>query len=428
MLRFLLRIVTVFLLSIVLVSRFGVTDLLASEISSTYLVEQANQDRQAKGLNPLKYNKKLERAALLKAENMFKLQYWAHYGPNKESPWQFILQSGYTYAYAGENLAKGFSDSQSVHDAWMASPTHRANIMDPQFQEVGIAVVKGKLLGADIFLVVQMFGSPTYQVNSGNEKHPEVKITFPKDGDILEDGITDIRGEAVDLDNPTVTLYINKTLLGSVPTSNTEFILSSPLTAAQGDQTITAKAIGPEDVYLSDTVVVTIVNNKTEALGVSKSCIESKMGISALTITYECQRENAGMSATLGSTRYTQEKNIREVQLPLNSLPKEDATVIITVTFDDGTSTAFSTTLSELGRSENNAQTAGTTQRQFKLPTLNLRNWVFGIFGLSFVLLLLYAGELAYKRQLMTHRYELLSFTLFLGILLISFNFGFVRV
>lgn len=110
MLRVLLRIFTVFLLSIVLFSRFGYTELLASEISSTYLVELANKDRQKKGVAPLQYNKKLERAAFLKAENMMKLQYWAHYGPNKESPWQFIIQSGYSYAYAGENLAKGFSD------------------------------------------------------------------------------------------------------------------------------------------------------------------------------------------------------------------------------------------------------------------------------------------------------------------------------
>jgi hypothetical protein len=359
---------------------------------------------------------------------MFKLQYWAHYGPNKESPWQFILQSGYTYAYAGENLAKGFSDSQSVHDAWMASPTHRANIMDPQFQEVGIATVKGNLLGAEVFLVVQMFGSPTYQINEGSEKHPSVKITYPKDGDILEDGITDIRGEVTDLENPTVTLYLNKTLLGSVSAANSSFTLSSPLTAAQGDQSIVAKAVGPEDVFLTDTVVVTIVNNKTEALGVSKACLDSEVNAAALIISYECQRENTGLTATLGSTRYTQEKNVRELQLPLNTLPKEDAPVILTITFGDGTSTAFSTTLSELGRTQDSVQTAGTTQRQFRLPNMNLRNWVFGVFGLAFILLLLYAGELAYKRQILTHRYELLSLTLFLGILLITFNFGFVRV
>ena len=428
MLRTLLRLITVLLLSIVLVARFGAPALLASEISSTYLVEQANHDRQEEGLNPLKYNKKLERAAFLKAENMLKLQYWAHYGPNKESPWQFILQSGYTYAYAGENLAKGFSDSQSVHDAWMASPTHRANIMDSQFQEVGIAVVKGELLGSDVFLVVQMFGSPTYQSPTGTQKNPKLNIEYPRDGDILEDGITDIRGSASNLSNPAVTLYLNKTLLGSTQVANSMFSLSSPLTAAQGDQTITAKAVGLGDTFISDIVVVTIINSKTEALGISKTCITSKLRTTDILVSYECQRVNTGFTATVGSTRFTQGSNLREISIPLNSLPKENAQVILTVLFENGASSAFSSTLSELGRGKADIVNVGSTNNSFRFPSFALRDLVFGIFGLAFLLLALYAGELAYKRQLLTHRYELMTFILFLGILLITFNFGFVRV
>lgn len=428
MLKNLLRLVSVMLLTIVLVSRFGFTDLLASEISSTALVEYANKDRQKQGLSALKYNKKLERAAFLKAENMFKLQYWAHYGPNKESPWQFIIQSGYSYAYAGENLAKGFSDTSSVHDAWMASPTHRANIMDSQFQDVGIAVVKGNLLGSNVFLVVQMFGSPTYQPNTGTDKNPQLKINYPKDGDILEDGITDIRGETVDMEDPTVTMYLNKALLGSVKSENSRFVLSSPLAAAEGDQTIVAKAVGPGDRYLTDSVVVTIVNKDTGAVGISKSCITSKRMAMEIRLTYGCQRENSSFTATIGSTRYTQGKNVKEVSLPLSSLPAEDSPVVLTIIFPDGTSTAFMSSLSELGRIQQSTATAGTTESVFKLPSFSLRDLVFGLFALALLLLLLYAGELAYKRQLLIHRFELLSFTLFLGILIITFNFGFIRI
>lgn len=428
MLRNLLRLLSVLLLSIVLVSRFGFTELLASEISGTVLVEQANKDRQKKGISPLKYSKKLERAALLKAENMFKMQYWAHYGPNKESPWQFIIQSGYTYAYAGENLAKGFSDSQSVHDAWMSSPTHRANIMDSQFQEVGIAIVKGKLLGANVFLVVQMFGSSTYNTKPNKESNPQLKINYPQDGDILEDGITDIRGEAIDMGSPAVTMYLNKTLLGSSQVKESKFSLSSPLTAVEGDQTIIAKAVGLEDIYLTDAVVVTIVNKDTGAVGIAKTCLTSKQMPLELRITYNCQRDNLGLTATIGSTRYTQSSNKREISLPLSSLPKENASVILSITFPDGTSTAFMSSLSELGRAQSTTAIAGTTGTSFKLPMLSLRDWVFALFGLTFLLLLIYTTELAYKRQILLHRYELLSFTLFLGILIITFNFGFVRV
>ncbi|MCC7304583.1 hypothetical protein IT418_04205 [bacterium] len=428
MLRNTLRLLSVLLLSIVFVSRFGFTDLLASEISSIALVELANKDRQEKELPPLKYNKKLERAAFLKAENMFKEQYWAHYGPNKESPWQFILESGYTYAYAGENLAKGFSDSQSVHDAWMASPTHRANILDGQFQEVGIATVKGRLLGSEVFLVVQMFGSPTYRPPETRPITPTLKIDYPKDGDILEDGITNIRGETKGLTDPMVTLYLNNALLGSAQSEDSKFSLESPLTAAEGDQMITAKVASNDEIYLTDSVVVTVVNKDTGAVGISKTCIQSKKTALAIELHYDCQRENTTFTATVGTTKYMQNRNVRDISIPLSSLPRENATVILSLTFADGTSTAFMSTLSELGRTTESTTIAGTTENTYRLPSLQIREWIFGLFGLTFVLLLLYAGQLAYKKQLLLHRYELLSFMFFLGILLIAFNFGYIRV
>lgn len=428
-LRYTLRLFLMILFSVVLVARFGFTDLLASEISSTYLVELANKDRQKKGVAPLQYNKKLERAAFLKAENMMKLQYWAHYGPNKESPWQFIIQSGYSYAYAGENLAKGFSDSDSVHEAWMASPTHRANILDSQFQDVGIAIVKGNLQGANIFLVVQMFGSPTYTAENSTGNKPQLKITSPKDGDILEDGITDIRGETSDMNDPTVSLYVNKDLLGSVQSQGGSFKLSSPLASAQGEQTIVAKAIAPADVYLTDSVVVTVVNRKDQANGITKeTCISSKKTVVDIAVLYTCQRQNVSFSASIGGVRYTNGKNARELSIPLSSLPQGDVPVVLTITFNDNTSTAFATTLSELSGTTEISTVAGTTGNSFILPRITLRDTVFGLFGLTFLLLVLYTLQLAYKRQILFHRYELLSFTLFLGILLITFNFGFVRV
>jgi hypothetical protein len=160
----------------------------------------------------------------------------------------------------------------------------------------------------------------------------------------------------------------------------------------------------------------------------SKTCFTHQKKAMEILLTYNCQREISSFSATIGSTRYTQNKNLREVSLPLASLPLEDAPVILALNFPDGTSTAFMSSLTELGRTQDAPVIAGTTGNLFIVPTLSLRDWVFALFALTFLLLLLYAGELAYKRQLMFHRYELLSFTLFLGILIISFNFGFIRV
>jgi hypothetical protein len=90
---------------------------------------------------------------------MFARDYWAHVSPQGVQPWHFITQSNYAYRYAGENLARDFSDPDSVIKAWIASPSHRDNLLNPKYQDIGVAVVDGKLGGRDTTLVVQFFGT-----------------------------------------------------------------------------------------------------------------------------------------------------------------------------------------------------------------------------------------------------------------------------
>lgn len=134
---------------------------IATNISVEELLQSTNQQRQKAGLSVLILNPRLSKAAEEKANNMFQNNYWAHFGPDGESPWDFIISSGYTYSYAGENLAKDFNDSVSVVDAWMASPTHKDNILKSEYNDIGFAVVNGMLNGQETTLVVQMFGSST---------------------------------------------------------------------------------------------------------------------------------------------------------------------------------------------------------------------------------------------------------------------------
>ena len=115
----------------------------ATDISVEKLYQLTNQKRTEAGLSTLTYNDKLATAATQKAQDMLAKNYWAHYGPGGTTPWNFILTAGYKYEFAGENLAKNFLFSSGVIDAWMNSPTHRANILNPEFQEVGVGVVKG---------------------------------------------------------------------------------------------------------------------------------------------------------------------------------------------------------------------------------------------------------------------------------------------
>jgi hypothetical protein len=133
----------------------------ATDIQVEALLHDTNAQRQTLGLAPLTLNSQLSEAAARKAADMFAKNYWAHNSPTGTTPWDFITASGYKYVVAGENLAKNFSTSEAVVNAWMASPTHKDNIVKPSYKEIGFAVVNGTLNGEETTLVVQMFGSST---------------------------------------------------------------------------------------------------------------------------------------------------------------------------------------------------------------------------------------------------------------------------
>lgn len=122
-----------------------------------------NVQRQQNGLSVLQLNGQLNAAAAAKAQNMFAENYWAHNSPSGKTPWDFIHGAGYTYVYAGENLARGFTTAQDTINAWMASPDHRANVLSPNYTDVGFAVAQGSLTGeSDTVLVVEEFGSTSF--------------------------------------------------------------------------------------------------------------------------------------------------------------------------------------------------------------------------------------------------------------------------
>jgi len=131
---------------------------ITTNITSEQLISLTNEKRKQSGLLPLSLNSSLSTAAESKAQDMFAKDYWAHISPTGTTPWVFIKSAGYTYVYAGENLAKGFSNAQEAVDAWMASPDHRENELSQNYQDVGFAVKTGKLNGEETVLIVEEFG------------------------------------------------------------------------------------------------------------------------------------------------------------------------------------------------------------------------------------------------------------------------------
>lgn len=151
-----------------------------ADVTKNALFDLTNQERESLGLDPLKENIKLNEVAYQKARDMLDNGYFAHSSPTGITPWYWFKSVGYRYRAAGENLAVGFIDSKEVVDAWVESPSHRANLLNSDFQEIGIAVLTGDFNGQETTLVVQSFGSPAETTNqiAGEVKTEEPAVTI----------------------------------------------------------------------------------------------------------------------------------------------------------------------------------------------------------------------------------------------------------
>ena len=140
------------------------SDWLVGTILPAVVVDMTNEERADEAAVPLHRNSLLDEAARLKAEHMAKNSYFAHHSPDGVSPWYWFEKVGYTYAHAGENLAIHFTDSSAVVEAWMKSPSHRANIVNNNYTEIGVGTAKGTFDGFSTVFVVQLFGTPAAPV------------------------------------------------------------------------------------------------------------------------------------------------------------------------------------------------------------------------------------------------------------------------
>lgn len=131
----------------------------ASQISLPEVIRLTNVKRAESGLSPVTENALLDQAARAKGADMLAKGYWAHVAPDGTEPWDFFKGVNYKYRYAGENLARDFSSASGAVEGWMASPSHRENMLSPKYKDIGVAVVEGSLNGRDATIVVQLFGT-----------------------------------------------------------------------------------------------------------------------------------------------------------------------------------------------------------------------------------------------------------------------------
>lgn len=106
------------------------------------MLDLVNKERVKAGLKPLEVDMRLVDISRKKSKDMIEKNYFGHISPTYGSPFDALKNAGISYRYAGENIA-GAPTVEKAHEALMNSPGHRANILNPNFNKVGIGIVDG---------------------------------------------------------------------------------------------------------------------------------------------------------------------------------------------------------------------------------------------------------------------------------------------
>lgn len=154
-----------------------------TEVMISQVLELTNSSRLENGIPALKLSSALSASAKAKAEDMVLNNYFAHYSPDGKKPWDWISRAEYPYLFVGENLAMNFSSAASAHIALMQSPSHKENILNSRFSDVGLAVISGEIDGKKTNLLVELFATQKEveiaAVAKETETEPEVSENIP---------------------------------------------------------------------------------------------------------------------------------------------------------------------------------------------------------------------------------------------------------
>lgn len=108
------------------------------------IIRLINKERTKAGVKKLKVSKSMKKYTILRSQDMSKEKYFGHSSPIYGRWANLLYSSEYRFSYAGENLAAGFTKAEHFVEAWMASPSHRKNILNPKFTKTSVTIIEGK--------------------------------------------------------------------------------------------------------------------------------------------------------------------------------------------------------------------------------------------------------------------------------------------
>lgn len=155
------------------------------------VVELSNIERSKFGLSPLTFNPLLAQAAQTHSQNMALQDFYDHTGLDGSEPWDRVRATGYQYSSMAENIYASPTTPETAVEGWMNSPGHRANILNPDIQEIGVGYY---YLENDTGNVnwnhywTQVFAAPLGGTSANPTPQPTAPVIGTEGNDVLTGG------------------------------------------------------------------------------------------------------------------------------------------------------------------------------------------------------------------------------------------------
>lgn len=382
----------------------------SAAINPVDLIEIHNTQREIYGIPKLELNQDLSYSATLKAQAMLSSDCWSHYCPNGQSPWDFFAEAGYEYQYAGENLAEGFKNSDSVMNAWLNSPTHKENLLNKNFTEVGFGIVNGTFQGKENnIIIVVHFGSRFRNSNEGvvpatnlqsngltqqndlQNTNSYINITSPQEGAILNASVLEISGNVNPLDSD-VNIIINNESVGKVKATGENYTFRTQ-EIPDGSYLIKAELLNDSGLEIKNSQSIT-VKLDGNAPTLDSDTIKTDYDPETNMFTFTIKASEDTVRAFLNQMPLTQTPNGWTIQLADTYV---NQTLTLTIELSDSFNNSFKTEISTAGiltksaiyEQNYNAVNQQINTNQSSIDDSQLRNYLAIGFILYLIILML---------------------------------------
>lgn len=216
----------------------------ATGLQVSEIVSQINRERSSRGLSTLKFNNALTQAAQARSAVLAQAGQIFHVSAPTGVQWTELSQAGYDYTLAGENLALGIESDAELISRWMLSPTHRENILEAEFEDIGIGITVGNYQGRLMSYVVSYYGK---------KKTGAVTATVAQAAPVSSVAVSSPKG--VSKSAPTSQKTLKPSPTSSSPVLSRQYTIETMPEAAPDISSAPAQAPSGERVRVIDQII-----------------------------------------------------------------------------------------------------------------------------------------------------------------------------